>query len=122
MMWTALITGATKLAGSWINKRAEKSQAVHEAKIEQIRARTSADEHSAQGMATSWKDEYLVLLLTAPLIIIFYATMTENFQMIAAIKDGFTTMASLPEFYQWALMGAIASSFGIRSFERIKGG
>ena len=119
-MWTTLIKGMFNLTTTWLGNRAEKSQAKHTMQLEHLRARTSADEFSAEGMSTSWKDEYLVLLLTAPLIIIFYASLTNDTAMIASVHQGFIAMDQLPEFYTWALMGAIASSFGIRSFERIK--
>ena len=116
-----LIGPLANLASQWMNKKAEKSQAKHEREIAVIRGEIDADIESASDMKHSWKDEYLVILLTLPVIIVFYAAIAGDAAMIDQVKGAFAVMSELPEWYTWALLGAVASSFGIRTFNKFKG-
>ena len=120
-MWKALISPVAGLVQTWMDRKGEKAQAIHEREITQIRGEIDADIASANAMAGSYKDEYLVVLLTLPVIIIFYAALMGDAAMIDQVKAAFAIMSDLPEWYQWALLGAVAASFGIRTFNKVGG-
>ena len=120
-MMKLLIGPLAELASKWMSKKAEKAQAKHEREIAVIRGEIDADIESASDMRHSYKDEYLVILLTLPVIIVFYAAIAGDANMIGQIKGAFAVMTELPEWYTWALLGAVASSFGIRTFEKFGG-
>jgi hypothetical protein len=64
----------------------------------------------AQGTQNSWKDEYLVLLFSLPLILCFTGEWGRS-----AVADGFAALEKMPEWYQYTLGVIVASSFAVRS-------
>jgi len=67
-----------------------------------------------KSMGDSWRDEWFSLLLSIPLLIVFGSVFFNKPEWIIKLKEGFTTLDSLPDWYIWALMAAIASSFGLK--------
>ena len=67
-----------------------------------------------KSMGDSWRDEWFSLLLSIPLLIVFGSVFVNKPEWIIKLKEGFTTLDSLPDWYIWALMAAIASSFGLK--------
>lgn len=62
----------------------------------------------------SWKDEYWTIVLSIPLLIVGYAVLANDTALIDRVHQLFMVMDSLPQWYQYALYGAIASSFGLK--------
>lgn len=65
-------------------------------------------------MDNSWRDEWFTILLSIPLIIIFGSIFLDKPEWITKLKEGFATMNELPDWYIYALLAAIASSFGLK--------
>tara|TARA_R110002074_G_scaffold360691_1_gene533484 strand:- start:3028 stop:3390 length:363 start_codon:yes stop_codon:yes gene_type:complete len=114
-MWSLAFEAVKTLGSKWLNNRGERTAAKFEKEIQILRGEREADVKSAEGMGTSLKDEYLVLVLTAPLIVIFYASVWGDPAMIIQVKEAFSAMSTLPEWYQWCFMGSVAATFGLRS-------
>ena len=66
------------------------------------------DTNAQMDMKTSWKDEYLTILFSAPLILAFFP------QTQDAVLKGFETLAKTPEWYMMLVMGIVAGVFGLR--------
>jgi len=66
------------------------------------------DTNAQQDMKTSWKDEYLTILFSVPLILAFFP------QTQDAVLKGFETLAKTPEWYMMLVMGIVAGVFGLR--------
>jgi hypothetical protein len=66
------------------------------------------DTNAQQDMKTSWKDEYLTILFSMPLILAFFP------QTQDAVLKGFETLAKTPEWYMMLVMGIVAGVFGLR--------
>ena len=118
-MLTALIGPIANLAGSWMNSKVEKVKADGQAKVAQARAKAVVAEKVATGevaweksMAdatdSSWKDEFALVVLLAPAILVFVPSMTEY------VSTGFEVLNTLPDWYQYLLFIAVSSSFGIK--------
>lgn len=75
-----------------------------------IDAETDWDREAASQMQHSWKDEYLTLLLTLPMILAFCGTWGKR-----VVAEGFASIAAAPEWYKVAFLTAIAASFGMRA-------
>ena len=73
----------------------------------------------ADATKSSWKDEYLIILLTLPLWIIGWATATGDIEMIARVKEGFQALQELPEFYQYLLYTGVLASFGVKGADAL---
>ena len=67
-----------------------------------------------KNMGDSWRDEWFTIILSIPLIIVFGAVFFNRLDWIEKLKDGFIALDELPDWYIWALMAAIASSFGLK--------
>ena len=118
-MLQALIGPIANLAGTWFQNKVEKTKAEGLAKVAEAKARATVAEKVAAGevewegkMADapgdSWKDEFALVVLLTPAILVFIPGMTEY------VKQGFDILATLPEWYQYLLYIAISASFGIK--------
>ena len=119
MVLAALIGPIANLAGTWFENKVEKTKAEGQAKVAEARARATVAEKVAAGevewegkmadaSVDSWKDEFALVVLLTPAILVFIPGMTEY------VEHGFTILATLPEWYQYLLYIAISASFGIK--------
>lgn len=118
-MLQAFIAPIANLAGSWMQSKVEKVKAEGQAKVAQAKAKAVVAEKVATGevewekaMADatdgSWKDEFALIVLLAPAILVFIPSMTEY------VRAGFEVLNTLPDWYQYLLFIAVSSSFGIK--------
>ena len=119
IMLGALIGPIANLASSWMNSKVEKVKADGQAKVAQARAKAVVAEKVATGevqweksMAdatdSSWKDEFALVVLLLPAILVFIPSLT------GYVREGFLVLNTLPEWYQYLLFIAVSSSFGIK--------
>ena len=118
-MWQALIGPIADLAGGWIKGKIEEKKAIQEAKIERIKTDADWEARMADASANSWKDEYLIVILTLPVIFIGYGVATDNLDIISRVNSGFETLSSLPEWYQYLLFIGVSASFGLKSADKL---
>jgi len=117
MIWSLLGTVA-KGAIDVVKTKTETKKLL--AKAEQTHAMKMAEgkidfEIAAQkNMKDSWRDEWFTILLSIPLVIVFISIFFNKPEWVDKLKEGFDTLNSLPDWYIYALMAAIASSFGIK--------
>ena len=129
MMFQALLGPIGALAGTWLNSKVETkaaetrmkvSEADAKAKIMLSAATSEADWERimAQGTQNSWKDEYLVLLFSIPLILAFLPFEWAD----EAVTNGFMALEKMPSWYSYTLGVIVASSFAVRSATKFFGG
>jgi hypothetical protein len=89
-----------------------------EAQIMLSRATSEADWEKimAQGSQNSWKDEWLTILFSIPLILVFTGDWGRG-----VVANGFTALEAMPDWYQYTLGVIVAASFGVRSATRLFG-
>ena len=108
-----IIDSLTKLAGTWLEGRVAKTKAKAEAEaavmIKQAESAADWEAAMARNSGQSWKDEWLTLLFSIPLIMCFIPS------MVPYVRDGFEVLESMPDFYQYTLSVIVAASFGVRS-------
>ena len=68
----------------------------------------SWEELAMQNSATSWKDEYLTLLISIPLIMCFIPS------LVPYVREGFAVLDTMPTWYQYTFSVIVAASFGVR--------
>lgn len=126
-MLQALLGPISELAGTWLRgkvetkaaeTRAKVAKAEAEAQIMVSRATSEADWEKimAQGSQSSWKDEWLTILFSIPLILVFCGDVGREI-----VANGFTALETMPEWYQYTLGVIVAASFGIRSATKFFG-
>lgn len=134
------ITAALGVAGqslqAWIEGRQRKAQTkleIEKIKVEgqleqaknlaQIEA--EYDNYAQIAMSHSWKDEYLVIILSIPFIISFatpYLALWLGVDLTSQLAAAWAAVGTAPEWYQWSFMGIIAATFGLRWATRFNGG
>ena len=120
-MIQALIGPISGLVGSWMDKKTEEQKgksAVAKAKAEaeaavMVSAATSTADWErlmAKGSQSSWKDEWLTVLFSIPLILAFCGDWGRQI-----VAEGFAALEVMPEFYQYTLGVIVSASFAVRS-------
>ena len=123
-MLNLLIGPIADLAGTWLNGKVEKSKAETGAKVARAKAEATIMERKAtgeldwdlemaKGSQSSWKDEWLTILFSIPLILAFVPGMEE------IVANGFRQLQEMPEWYQYLLFLAVSASFGIRGADKL---
>lgn len=123
----ALVGPISELLGTWLRGAVETKAAETEAKVAKAKAEaqimlsaaTSEAEWErvmAQASTSSWKDEWLTILFSIPLILSFCGDWGRN-----VTEQGFAALEVMPDWYQYTLGVIVAASFGIRSATRFFG-
>jgi len=114
-----LIGPIANLAGTWMSNKQEEKQAKHQAKMSVIQNDANWESKMAEASGNSWKDEYLVILLTSPVVAIMYGAMTDNPDIIERVKSGLETLEMLPDWLSYLLYVAVTASFGVKGADKI---
>ena len=73
-------------------------------------------------MNLTWKDEYILILLSIPVIMCFVpdlVIMGHLFSPQTAALKGFSILDQTPEWYKWSITGIIAAVYGLRTWKRL---
>lgn len=73
-----------------------------------IQIEANWDNIAQNNMQYTWKDEYLVIIFTIPLILAFIPDMQPY------VKSGFEAIKTTPEWYRYSVMGIVMATFGLR--------
>ena len=122
-MLKALIGPIASLAGSVIEKRAEKAQAKHKLEVAKIEAKTKLveqdaewEKHAMSASGDSYKDE----AWTITFIALIFACFVPSLQPY--IAEGFRFLREdCPEWLSYGILASIAASFGLKSITKMKG-
>ena len=127
-MLQALIGPIGNLASSWLQGKADAASAAANLKLVEAEAKATIMKSAAtseaewerlmaEGTQNSWKDEYLVLLFSIPLILSFLPFEWAK----EAVTDGFAASEQMPQWYSYTLGVIVASSFAVRSATKFFG-
>ena len=119
-----ILTQVASLASTWFEGQAQKSAAktaadvaMKQAEAEVFKRKATSDAdwdlESMRGSQNSWKDEYLTLVLSIPLILCFIPGMEE------VVKNGFQQLDSIPDWYKASFAVVVSASFGVRNLLKI---
>ncbi len=126
-MIQALIAPLTELAGGWLKGKADKQAAEAKLKLTEAEAKAKImlsketsvadwERIMAQGSQTSWKDEWLTILFSIPLVLVFLGDTGRDI-----VANGFSALETMPDWYQYTLGVIVAASFGVRSATKFFG-
>ena len=123
-MLGALIGPIASLASTFLEGHLATAKATTDMKVAEAKANVMErqatgeidwDLEAIKGSQNSWKDEWLVILFSIPLILAFIPGGEE------IVQNGFAQLEKMPEWYQYSLGVIIAASFGVRSATKFFG-
>ena len=107
-----LVTAITNLVTTGVKAKAATMQVTAEAKATALKtaAQSTADWERimAEASKNSWKDEWLTIVFSIPLILVFIPSMVPH------IQAGFDVLTTLPEWYHNVLFLIVSASFGVK--------
>tara|TARA_R100000278_G_scaffold113806_1_gene92075 strand:+ start:92 stop:478 length:387 start_codon:yes stop_codon:yes gene_type:complete len=126
-MIQALLGPISSLAGTWLEGKVEEKKAVAGAKVAKAKAEAVIMEKKATGeidwdlkmadaSAHSWKDEWLTILFSIPLILSFCGEWGREI-----VSNGFQALEAMPQYYQYTLGVIVSASFGTRAATKFFG-
>ena len=126
-MLNLLIGPLAEIAGTWMSGKVEQTKAKAQTKVAMAQAEAVVMQKKATGeidwdlkmadaSASSWKDEWLTIIFSVPLVLSFCGDWGRG-----VVSDGFEALATMPEWYQYTLGVIVAASFGVRSATKFFG-
>jgi hypothetical protein len=119
-----IFSAVAGIAGNWVDGKVQETKAKAEVKVEKARADAAVQKKIATGKidweanmadATkgSWKDEFALVVLMLPAILVFIPSLTQQ------VREGFAVLDTLPQWYQYLLFIAVTSSFGVKGADKL---
>ena len=104
------------LATSVIDGKTQIKLTEAEIKKKQLTGEIDWDLAAIKGTENSWKDEWITLLFSLPLILAFCGDTGR-----AVVQEGFTALETMPQWYQVALGAVVSASVGVKSVSKFFG-
>jgi len=125
-MINILLQGLLGVAGEAVTGFIDTKKAKAKQKLVKIEAETSImekqisgeidwDVEAVKGSKESWKDEYLTILFSIPLLLCFLPFTVEY------VERGFQALALTPDWYKYTLGVIVSASFGIKGATKMFG-
>ena len=111
-----IISSIGGLAASIIDSKTQLKLTEAEIKKKQLTGEIDWDIAAIQATQNSWKDEWITLLFSIPLILAFCGDWGN-----AIVHAGFASLEGMPKWYQYSLGGIVSASIGIRSVSKFFG-
>ena len=138
-MLSSIVQLITSGVNAWLERSKQKSQIKAMELDQQFRLKQAKTESQIKRLETAdqsdisldqlsfehrgWKDDYLLLITTAPVLVLFIAPVLELILMFdsyqhgdltQAIMDGFTALETTPDWYLIALLLIFVDTLGFR--------
>tara|TARA_B100000674_G_scaffold475142_1_gene467898 strand:+ start:1102 stop:1485 length:384 start_codon:yes stop_codon:yes gene_type:complete len=125
-MWHLLAKPLLGVVADGVKSFAETKKAKAEQKVIEIKAKTELMQQQIKGEADwdleaikntqgSWKDEYLTILFSIPLLLCFLPFTVEY------VERGFEALSQTPDWYKYTLGVIVSASFGIKGASKFFG-
>lgn len=124
-IWTKIIEGVTGPVADYFKQRTKLKYELKLKKLESLvkiedakanRAIKELDSDTAWELKqienSGWKDEWVLILLSIPLVLVFIPATAPY------IYNGFAVLATTPDWYRWLIMLVFTAIYGIRIWRR----
>ena len=116
-MILTIVKSLGSLASSYVDGKVQTQKVKAEIQKKQLTGEIDWDLEAIKATQSSWKDEWITILLSIPFLLCFINDDTR--QMAFA---GFQALEQAPAWYTYSFGVVIAASFGIRSATKFFGG
>jgi len=111
-----IISSIGGLAASIIDSKTQLKLTEAEIKKKQLTGEIDWDIEAIRATQNSWKDEWITLLFSIPLILAFCGDWGNEI-----VQAGFTSLEAMPTWYQYSLGGIVSASIGMSSVSKFFG-
>ena len=116
-MILTIVNSLGSLASSYVDGKVQTQKVKAEIQKKQLTGEIDWDLEAIKATQSSWKDEWITILLSIPFLLCFINDDTR--QMAFA---GFQALEQAPAWYTYSFGVVIAASFGIRAATKFFGG
>ena len=124
-MWLSAIKLAVSTGGKiYANKQRQKeamSQAALLTAEKMARGETEYQGKLLEARQNDYKDEFVLVILSAPIIVLAWAVFSDDPAMMQMIELFFHPFGNLPVWFQTLWITVVASMFGIKGTQIFKG-
>jgi uncharacterized ion transporter superfamily protein YfcC len=124
MPWFNLLGMALKTGAHLYSNKQKTKQAMSDAQLmhaEKMRSGEITYEGKLlEARQSDWKDEFILLLLSAPIVMLSWAVFSNDPTAMDKMKLFFEYFSQLPFWYQTIFVGVIASVYGLKATDLIK--
>lgn len=114
-----IIGTLVEIGGKWLDNKQKVAQAKTDAEITTIKAKAERqsksedqnydlDRLAMENMQKSWKDELILLVFLAPMVMSFIPSLS------GYALAGFGVIAQMPEWYRYIIIGMVVVIYGLR--------
>ena len=124
-MWLSAIKLALN-AGTHIYKKKQETKmamadAQHMAAQKMARGESEYEGKLLEARQSDWKDEFVLVVLTLPILVIAYGVFSDDPGASAKIKEFFEQFQQLPSWFTNLWILVVASIYGIKGTQIFKG-
>ena len=123
-MWLQALSLASKAATHIYKNKQETKMLMSDAEKRHALAMANGEKEHQGKLLTSrdsdWKDEFILILLSAPIVLLAWAVFSDDPAAMEKMKLFFEYFAQLPFWYQTIFVGVIASVYGLKATDLIK--
>ena len=101
------------LASTYLDGKVAVQKANAEIRVKQATGEIDWDLEAIKATQNSWKDEWITLLFSIPLILAFCGDWGNDI-----VQRGFIALETMPTWYQYSLGGIVSASIGMRSVSK----
>lgn len=102
------------IGADYLKGKREVAQAKVEREKEIVKTENDIQKLRVEKSDKSWKDEYITVLVTIPIIMCFVP------ELAPYAIEGFETLSTTPEWYQYTFIGVVSAAIGIKGWRSIK--
>ena len=113
---TQILGSVGSLATSYMDGKVQTQKIKAEIQKKQLTGEIDWDLEAIKATQNSWKDEYILILYSIPLVLAFCG---ESGRQI--VTNGFQALEAMPLYYQVSLGGIVSASIGFRGISKFYG-
>ena len=98
------------------------ADAQHMAATKMARGETESQGKLLEARQSDWKDEFVLVVLTLPILVIAYGVFSEDPNAAAKIKEFFEQFQQLPSWFTNLWILVVASIYGIKGTQIFRNG
>ena len=125
-MWLSALSTALKAGGYIFKQRQQTKMLMADAQMEHARKMAQGEEayqgKLLEARQSDWKDEFVLLILSAPIAVLAWAVISEDPTAMDKVKLFFEYFTQLPSWFTNLWILVVASIYGIKGTQIFRNG